>query len=137
MELSKKGRFQAPPPLPQYAQRVCAEVSSWEGVAARTHWRLGDETVVDGADFYLGEDEIGHIHLDGTAHIVAEPLVRDALIAAGLAKPFRWSDAFVVVPTKREADVELAHWVFELRYDAARGVSAEVLVARVAGRARG
>jgi hypothetical protein len=134
MNLNAKGRFAPPPPLPTHAQRVSTEVGSWEGVLARTHWRLGDETVVDGADFYLGDEEIGHLHLDGTAHIVAEPSVRDALIDAKLAQPFRWSDAFVVVPVTGASDSEHARWVFALRYDALRGAEKGALLARIAVR---
>jgi hypothetical protein len=134
MDLNAKGRFAPPPTLPTHAQSVSTTVGGWDGVIARTHWRLGDESVVDGADFYLGNDEMGHLHLDGTAHIVAERSVRDALIHAKLAQPFPWSDAFVVVPTKRESDVEHARWVFALRYDALRGTAKSVLLARIAER---
>lgn len=132
MKLAEKGRFAPPPPLPAQAQQVSLALAGWEGVEARTHWQLGDESIVDGADFYVGESELGHLHLDGTAHVAAARPVRDALIAAGLAAPFRWSAEFVVVPVKRAADVARALWVFELRYDALRGADTKVLAARIA-----
>ncbi len=134
MNLSGKGRFAPPPTLPPHAQVVSTSLASWEGVTARTHWHLGDETVVDGADFYVGDAELGHIHLDGTAHVAAERTLRDSLIAARLAEPFRWSDDFVVVRAKREGEIAHALWVFELRYDALRGVSTDALLARIAAR---
>jgi hypothetical protein len=52
-----------------------------------------------------------------------------------LAAPFRWSDAFVVVSAKREAEIAHALWVFALRYDALSGVPTEALLARIAERA--
>jgi len=54
-----KGRFAPPPKLKAAAQRVSEAVAAWQGVHARTHWLLGDEREVDGADFYLGENEVG------------------------------------------------------------------------------
>ena len=50
------------------AQSVSAEIQSWPGIIAATHWFLYDRTQVDGADFYVGEKELGHIHLDGELH---------------------------------------------------------------------
>lgn len=134
MNLSGKGRFAPPPTLPAHAQVVSSSLASWKGVSARTHWHLGDETVVDGADFYVGDTELGHIHLDGTAHVAAERTLRDSLIAARLAESFRWSDDFVVVRAKLEGEIAHALWVFELRYDALRGVSTDGLLARIAAR---
>jgi Family of unknown function (DUF5519) len=135
MKIAAKGRFVPPPRLPPHAQDVSVELATWEGVTARTHWHLGDETVVDGADFYVGDEELGHLHLDGTAHIVAARPIRDALVAAGLAKPFTWSKSFVVVSAKRPTQIEHALWVFALRYDALRGAARETLLARIAAKA--
>jgi hypothetical protein len=136
MKLAAKGRFVPPPRLPANAEEVSVTLATWKGVTARTHWQLGDETVVDGADFYVGESEVGHLHLDGTAHVVAEGPIRDALVAAGLAAPFRWSDAFVVVSAKRADQIAHALWVFALRQDALCGVATEDLLVRIAERAR-
>lgn len=69
MKLEEKGRFAPPPTLDKVAQRVSDAVAAWEGVHARTHWLLGNENEVDGADFYLGDEELGHIHLDSEAHV--------------------------------------------------------------------
>lgn len=136
MKLAEKGRYAPPPRLPVHAQTVARTLASWPGVHARTHWLLGDETEVDGADFYVGERELGHIHLDGEAHIAVPAAVRRALLAAGLAAPFHWSRAFVVHRITTPVDVALACSLFQLAYDRLHGVSSAELVARCAILAR-
>ncbi len=131
MKLAEKGRFSPPPKLPKHAQVVSQALSSWADVHARTHWLLGDESVVDGADFYVGDEEIGHLHLEGQAHIATGLVLRKALVTAKLAAPFRWSSKFVVHDIARVSDVEHALWLFRLAYDRARGASDEELVTRV------
>ena len=131
MKLQEKGRFSPPPVLPEHAQVVSKALASWPDVHARTHWFLGDETRVDGADFYVGDEEIGHLHLEGQAHVATGPVVRKALVAAQLASPFRWSSKFVVHDVARAADIEHALWLFRLAYDRARGATDEALSARV------
>ena len=86
---------------------------------------------MDGADFYVGEEEIGHLHLEGQAHVATGLALRKALVAAKLAAPFRWSSKFVVHDVARASDVEHALWLFRLAYDRARGVNDEELAARV------
>ena len=131
MKLAEKGQFAPPPPLPKHAQTMSERLAAWPKVHARTHWLLGDETEVDGADFYLGEHELGHLHLDGEAHIAVPKKVRDALIAAGLAEPFRWSGKFVVFAVQRASDIEKAEFLFRLSYDALAGVTERELLDRV------
>jgi len=132
MKLAEKGRYAPPPRLPVHAQAVSRALAAWPEVHARTHWRLGDETEVDGADFYVGERELGHIHLNGDAHIAVPAAVRNALIAAGLADPFEWSRAFVVYEIRTRADVEHAQALFRIAFDRLQGVSSSELVARCA-----
>jgi len=136
MKLAEKGRYAPPPRLPVHAQAVSQALSSWDGVHARTHWLLGDEQKIDGADFYVGERELGHIHLDGEAHIAVPAEVRDALIASGLASPFRWSRGFVVFAIATAADVAAAQSLFQLAYDGLQGTKGAQLVARCASLAR-
>lgn len=136
MKLAEKGHYAPPPRLPVHAQAVSRSLAKWPGVHARTHWLLGDETEVDGADFYVGEAELGHIHLDGEAHIAVPAAVRKALIAAGLAAPFRWSQAFVVFKITAAVDVAAALALFQIAYDRLQGVSSAELVARCASLAR-
>ena len=123
MKLSSKGRFAEPPVLPKAAQLVSDALAAWPDVHARAHWLLGDENVVDGADFYLGEDEIGHIHLEGEAHVAVGPKLGAELVAARRAKPFRWSDDFVVLSIKTPRDAEAALSLFQLAYDRRREAS--------------
>ena len=130
MKLNEKGRFAPPPSLPEHAQAVSKSVAGWPEVHARTHWLLGDETKVDGADFYVGQEELGHIHLEGEAHVAVPRKLRDALIKARRAKAFRWSEAFVVFPIRNVSDVSKAEALFRLSYDHLRGVSEEALLLR-------
>ena len=122
MKLDQKGHFAPPPVLPKFAQEVSERVGSWSDVHARTHWLLGDESVVDGADFYLGDEELGHLHLYSEAHIAQTAAVRDALVAARFAKPFRWDGNFVTATVKRPEDVEHVAWLFSLRRKQLEGV---------------
>ncbi len=131
MKLSEKGRFSPPPTLPKHAETVSKTLASWAGVHARTHWLLGDETEVDGADFYVGDEEIGHLHLEGQAHVATGLALRKIVVAAKLAAPFRWNTKFVVHDIERASDVEHALWLFRLAYDRAHGVSDEDLMTRV------
>ena len=136
MRLTEKGRYAPPPHLPVHAQAVSQALASWPEVHARTHWLLGDESQVDGADFYVGERELGHIHLQGEAHIAVPKSVRNALTTAGLAAPFRWNQGFVVYSISTAADIEPAQALFRLAYDHLHGVSRAKLVARCASLAR-
>lgn len=131
MKLAEKGRFAPPPPLPKYAQQLSEELATDPAIHARTHWLLGDETIVDGADFYFGDEELGHLHLDGEAHVAQAGPVRDALIEAGLAAPFRWSRGFVVAQVKRAKDVEAVRWLFDLRRRELEGEPAAALAQEV------
>jgi hypothetical protein len=132
MKLAEKGRYAPPPRLPVHAQAVARALAKWPGVHARTHWLLGDENEVDGTDFYVGERELGHIHLEGEAHIAVPAAVRKALIAASLAAPFRWNDGFVVYQISTAAHIAPAQALFQLAYDRLHGVSSAKLVARCA-----
>lgn len=128
MKLAEKGRFAPPPVLPPHAQAVSEALAAWPAVHARTHWLLGDEQEVDGADFYLGQEEIGHIHLDGEAHIAVSKRLRDALIEAGMAKPFRWNAKFVMFRIQTAKDRAHAEALFKLAYQCLQGASdAELL----------
>ena len=134
MKLADKGRYAPQPQLKgKRAQRVSETVASWPGVHARTHWRLGDETIVDGADFYLGDEEFGHLHLVAEAHVFHERAVLSALLAEGASEPFAWDRRVGVFAIRSAADVEHALWLFELSYDRLKGVPTKALLARVRG----
>ncbi len=128
MKLDEKGHFAPPPRLPRWAQLLSETLAKQPGVEARTHWLLGDETQVDGADFYLGREELGHLHLDGEAHVAQTSAVRNALVEKGLALAFRWSRQFVTADISDAAGVERGAWLFSLRRRQLEGVpEAELL----------
>jgi len=131
MKLAEKGRYAPPPELEPAAQGVADAVAKWPGVHARSHWLLGDERRVDGADFYLGEDELGHIHLDSAAHIVHARPIADQLIKAGLGHRFEWSPEVVVFEIRKQTDVAHALWLFELSYGRRQGLKNAEISARI------
>lgn len=131
MKLSEKGPFAPPPRLRGHGQAVAESVACWEGVHARTHWLLGDATKIDGVDFYVGDDELGHIHLDSEAHVFHARPVAEALFARGLSEPFAWNRSVGVFEISSAADVAQALWLFQLSYDRLRGAKTSDLVALV------
>jgi hypothetical protein len=132
MKLADKGRYAPPPALEPAAQCVAETLAHWPGVHARTHWLLGDEREVDGADFYFGKDELGHIHLDSAAHVLHARSVADALIKAGLGGRFEWSREVVVFEIRNQTDVAHALWLFELSYARRQGLEKSQILARIA-----
>lgn len=112
MSRTQKGRVAAPPRLRRAAQRVADSVAALPGVVAQAHWEIGSQEDVNGVDFYVGEEELGHIHLDGEAHIPVGAKLARTLIADGLAARFPWSREFVVVDTN---DHDNALTIFQLR----------------------
>ncbi len=95
MARSAKGPV-APPPTLDGARGIVADaVTGWAGVIATVHWDLYEPTRVDGIDFYVGERELGHIHLDGELHLATDPSLGADLVAAGLARPFRYARGWV------------------------------------------
>jgi hypothetical protein len=129
MSRTAKGRVAPPPRLPTSAQRVADAIAALPGVTAQAHWEIGSQTEVNGVDFYVGEEELGHIHLDGEAHIPVGDRLGRALIAQKLAKRFRWSSEFVVVDT---ADHDRALQIFGLRRRQIAGTSDRDLLATLA-----
>ena len=129
MSRAAKGRVAPPPRLAKRAQRVADSVAALAGVVAQAHWEIGSQTEVNGVDFYVGEEELGHIHLDGEAHIPVGRKLARVLVQRGLAEPFEWSRDFVVVDTK---DHDRALFVFELRRAQIDGVSERELHASLA-----
>ena len=131
MRLEDKGEIRPPPVLGTHPQRVSLAIQSWPGVIAATHWHLYDRTQVDGADFYLGRRELGHIHLDGEIHLLATKGLRNALVSHGLAEPFVWSDGWVQYTIRTKADVQHGLWLFRLAYDRLSGVARPELQSRL------
>jgi hypothetical protein len=131
MKLTEKGSFRPRPTLTGPSEQLARAVESWPEVHARTHWELGDESIVDGADFYVGQKELGHIHLYAEMHLVLPGTLADAVLAAQLAEKFRWSARFVMKTIRTLKDARDAEWLFSLAYEHLRGASAASLVDRV------
>ena len=85
-----KGPVAPAPRLDVQLQTVVDGVSGWPGIGTTVHWHLVDRTQIDGVDFYWHAEELGHLHLDGSIHLATNPELGGALIADGLAKPFRY-----------------------------------------------
>jgi hypothetical protein len=58
---------------------------------------------VDGVDFYAGDRELDHIHLDGEIHLRTTRTLGAMLIEDGLADAFKWHDAWVQYPIRKQA----------------------------------
>jgi Family of unknown function (DUF5519) len=133
VKLADKGPIKPPPLLKGPAQSVSREIQSWPGIVAATHWFLHDRTQVDGADFYAGDRELGHIHLGGEIHLGLTRTLGATLIERGLAHPFEWHDAWVQYPIRTKADIAHALWLFRLGYDRLTGTDIATLRRRVLG----
>lgn len=94
-----KGPIAPPPTHDGLPQAVADAVAAWPGVAASVHWHLFRPSEVDGIDFYFGDEEFGHIHLDAWTHIATSSSLGATLVGEGRARPFRhlqgWIEARV------------------------------------------
>lgn len=97
----EKGPVAPPPRLARHLQNIVDVVAAWPGVMTTVHWHFADHSRVDGVDFYLGEQELGHLHLDGEIHLASNPPLGEALIAEGAAKPFRYLRGWVEARAQR------------------------------------
>ena len=131
MRLESKGEVKPPPKLKGPAQAVSREIQSWPGIIAATHWYIDDRTQVDGADFYVGEKELGHIHLDGELHLVVTVGLRRRLIDAGLAEALPWAEDCIQAPIDNQRDARKAVWLFRLAYDRLTGTPIPELRRRI------
>ena len=116
LPLNAKGRFAPPPVLKGPAGRVALEIATWPKVISATHWRLGQPGVVDGADFYVGEQELGHIHLDGEVHLATSLELRKTFLAKKQARPFPYYASWVEASIETEAEADHALWLFKVNY---------------------
>ena len=127
MSRAEKGRVAPPPQLGRVAQGVANAVAQLPDVIVQAHWEIGSETEVNGTDFYVGEHELGHIHLDGEAHVPIGSGLAKVLIKAKIARRFRWNDDFVAVDTTSDT----ALWLFGLRRTQIAGATDQELLDRV------
>lgn len=123
LALGRKGSIAPPPILDQPYQTASIAIAQWDEVITATHWHLYRKAAVDGVDFYVGERELGHIHLDGWVHLATDPLICQALISKGFAETFPYSGYQYWVMFKIESMKHAAHatWLFHLNYLRLRG----------------
>lgn len=114
-----KGPLAPPPALGPELQAVVDAVSAWPEVKATTHWRLGDHTRVDGVDFYVGEDELGHLHLDGSIHLATTPALQAELLGEGVGAPFAYARGWTQADVRRLGAAGAAA-LFRRNYDRLR-----------------
>ena len=111
-----KGPIAAPPVLQGPLQAVVDAVAHWSKVDTTVHWHLVDRARVDGVDFYVGDEELGHLHLDGSIHLATSAALASALIAEGAARPFRHQRGWVEEDARRIGpDAAIA--LFRRNYD--------------------
>ena len=109
--------------LSERSQKLSPDGRAWTATA---HWDLYDPSRVDGIDFYVGEQELGHIHLDGRLHLATSPDLGAALVAERLARPFRYGRGWVceyVGNIGPDATVALFHRNYERLLPLAGGQS--------------
>ena len=114
-----KGPLARPPVLGGTIQAVADAITTWPEVEATTHWFLNDQTRVDGIDLYVGQDELGHIHLDGSIHLATTPELGAKLVAEGLGKPFPWARGWTQASISR-LGVDASVALFRRNYDRLR-----------------
>lgn len=116
---SMKGPLAPPPRLDGDLQAVVDAVAAWSEVEASVHWHLNDHRRVDGVDFYVGPEELGHLHLDGSIHLATSPQLMAALVAEERGRPFRWAHGWTEARVDR-LGVEGAVAIFRRNYDRLR-----------------
>ena len=121
MERADKGAVTPAPKLEGPLQAVAKAVASWPGISATSHWHFYDRSRVDGIDFYLNDEELGHIHLDGSLHLATSPTLGKALIAERQARPFPYQGGWVCEDVQ-DIGVQAAIALFRRNYERLQGV---------------
>src|SRR5713226_2380274 len=87
------------------------EVSRWPNISVHPH-RFG------GKEFRLGSAEVGHVHTGGIVDIPFPRLVRDALLADGLAEEHHWvpNSGWITFHVRNQEDGKHAVWLMRLSY---------------------
>ena len=127
MKLQEKGNIIPPPTLSHSSEIVSQQIQKWEGIISATHWEIWDNNKPNGADFYVGELELGHIHLDDMLHIASTNQLSATLIKAKLAQKFPYAANWIQFKIKDEKTAKHAIWLFKLHYDKLCGASDEIV----------
>ncbi len=131
MKLEEKGKIIPPPVLSKYPEIASKEIQQWAGIIAATHWEIWDRNHTNGSDFYVGEIELGHIHLDGSLHVPSTKKISQALIKAGLAQKFRYAENWVEFNISNDEKAAHAIWLFNLHYDLLNNIEEATLLQRI------
>lgn len=138
MRLADKGPIKPPPLLNGPAAATAEAVMSWTEVIAAAHWALRRPNEIDGVDFYVGEQELGHIHLDAVMHLATPPDLGSVLVECGLAKRFPYAGAayegWILYRIRNAEEAAHAAWLFRLAYDRLMGVGISELRQRIDGK---
>ena len=121
MKLEDKGQILPAPVLSKYPQMVSEEIQKWSNIISATHWDLYDRTKVDGADFYVGEKELGHIHLDGWVHLATNKELSQVILKNKLAIKFPYVQNWVMFSITNKQSVKNAILLFKLNYTRLNG----------------
>jgi hypothetical protein len=114
-----KGPIGPPPTLTGKLKAVADAVAAWPDVEATVHWRFDQPNRVDGVDFYVASDELGHIHLDGSIHLATTPRLGAELVAEGAGQPFVWAHGWTTASLRRLA-VDRSVELFRRNYNRLR-----------------
>lgn len=139
MKLDHKGPLKPPPVLAGPGRKTAEAIGSWPAIVSATHWDLFNRSRVDGADFYVDESELGHIHLNGEVHLAATNGLGVPLLEQGLVSPLPYGKVYgdwVSFMIRTDSDADQAIWLFQLNYDRLRGVSIAALTERIAAQQR-
>ena len=128
MKLEAKGKIIPPPVLSNYSEIVSQEIQKWDNIISATHWEIWDNNKPNGADFYLKELELGHIHLDDMLHIASTKEFATALIKSKLAQKFPYSENWIQFKITNEISAAHAIWLFKLHYDNLCGFKTKILL---------
>ena len=131
MKLKDKGTILPAPVLSKYPQMVSEEIQTWSKIISATHWDLYDKSKVDGADFYVGEKELGHIHLDGWVHLATNKDLSQVILKNKLAEKFPYAQDWVMFSIDKKQDVKKAILLFQLNYDRLNGMPIDALILKL------
>lgn len=131
MKLEEKGPIVPAPVLSKYPQMVSEEIQTWSNIISATHWDLHDRTKVDGADFYVGKKELGHIHLDGWVHLATNKELSQAILKNKLAEKFPYAQNWVMFSITNAQNVKKAIRLFQLNYDRLNGEPIDALISKL------
>lgn len=132
MTLEEKGNIIPPPVLSKYSEMVSKEIQKWPQIIAATHWEIWNNNKPNGADFYVGALELGHIHLDDMLHLASTKELSKALIQAGLAQKFPYAANWIQYKISDPKSARHAIWLFKLQYDQLLGADTTQLLRAIA-----